>query len=79
MIIAMGVILITFVANLPHSLADEPPVQTYYVDAARPDDTGDSLTPATAKRTIDAALTLAKISTRMKATQGSRIRRLTGD
>lgn len=32
---------------------------TYWVDVARPDDTGDGLTEATAKRTISAAVTLA--------------------
>lgn len=35
---------------------------TWYADAARPDDTGDGLTPATAKRLISSAVALAEAS-----------------
>ena len=36
---------------------------TWYVDAARPDDTGDGLSPTTAKKYIQSAVTLAEAST----------------
>ena len=44
------------------SFRSEPIERQYqlYVDAARPDDSGDGLTPATAKRTIQAAVDRAK-------------------
>lgn len=36
--------------------------QTYYVDASRPDDSGNGLTPGTAKKTIQAAVNVASVS-----------------
>ena len=52
---------------------------TYHVDAARPDDSGDGLTPATAKQSIQAAIGLAADGDEITVADGTYAPITTGD